>query len=116
MRGRACWTFSDGTCARRWRPNRMRRVLLALLASAVLLAPATTPAQGAGTYVIPVDLPLTGPASFFGQSEAALLRLFEKTVNAQNGIHGVPLEFQFLDDQSNPQIAVQLVSAALANK
>lgn len=94
----------------------MRRALLALLASVALFAPAAVPALGAATYVIPVDLPLTGPGSFFGQSEAALLRLFEKTVNAQNGIHGAPLEFRFLDDQSNPQVALQLVSAALADK
>lgn len=95
----------------------MRSAIVALLAGALLLARAAVPAAGAtAPYTIPVDLPLTGPGSFFGQSQAAMLRLYQKTINAQNGIHGAPVEFQFLDDQSSPQVALQLVTAALANK
>jgi branched-chain amino acid transport system substrate-binding protein len=96
-------------------PDRVRAAFAALLLGWLALAAASVPASGAGTFVIPVDLPLTGPGSFFGQSEAQILRIYQKLANAQHGIHGVPLEFQFLDDQSSPQVALQLTGSALAN-
>jgi branched-chain amino acid transport system substrate-binding protein len=92
----------------------VRAVLLAL--ALLSLGAAAAPASGATPYVIPIDLPLTGPAGFFGQAMGQLLRLYEKHVNEQGGIHGAPVQFAFSDNQSNPQVGLQLVTAALANK
>jgi branched-chain amino acid transport system substrate-binding protein len=89
------------------------RVLAAILA---IVVGGASPSRAADTYVIPVDLPLTGSGSFFGQGEQQILRLLEKRVNDTGGIHGQPLHFDFLDDQSSPQIAVQVVSGAQASQ
>ena len=56
---------------------------------------------------------LTGYAAFLGKQENEALALKEKSVNAQGGIHGKPLRFHHDDDQSSPQLAVQLVNGLL---
>ena len=84
--------------------------ILALMVGGISSAPA------ADTYTIPVDLPLTGSGSFFGQGEQQILRLLEKRVNDTGGVHGQPLHFDFQDDQSIPQIAVQVISNMQASK
>ena len=56
---------------------------------------------------IPVVLPLTGGAAFLGQGERDALRIVEGVVNAGGG---TAVHFNFLDDQSSPQTAVQLAS------
>lgn len=94
----------------------IRTALLALILCSLAFPAAGITAMGATPDIVPVDLPLTGPGSFFGQSQAQMLRLYEKVSNAQNGIHGAPVDFQILDDESSPQVAVQLVGSALANR
>ena len=84
--------------------------LLALAVSAGLVAPALA----AEEIAIPVIISLTGPASFFGQKEQASLRVLETTVNAAGGIRGRNVKFEFSDDESNPQVAVQLASGLIA--
>ena len=91
-------------------------VLRAFAGILALLIGGVSPAPGADTYVIPVDLPQTGSGSLFGQGELAILRLLEKRVNDTGGIHGQPLHFDFLDDQSIPQNAVQVISNMQAAK
>ena len=66
------------------------------------------------TYDIQVIDDLTGAAAFLGKEEQQALELFEKLVNQQGGLEGRKLRFVFHDDQSNPQIAVQLTSEVLA--
>src|ERR1700689_83470 len=67
-------------------------------------------------YDIQVLLPLTGPAAFLGKGEQQALQFAEKTVNDAGGIQGRPVKFIFHDDQTNPQVAVQLATDILASK
>jgi branched-chain amino acid transport system substrate-binding protein len=65
-------------------------------------------ARAADPVEIPVVLPLTGGAAFLGQGERAALQIVQKVANAAGGIKGAPVQFSFHDDQSSPQVAVQL--------
>lgn len=79
-----------------------------------LLALALPGMAAAANYDINVILPVTGPASFLGAAEKTSIQLVEKQVNAEGGIHGTDVHFVFHDDQSNPQVTVQLASRILA--
>jgi branched-chain amino acid transport system substrate-binding protein len=83
----------------------MNRLFAALCAGLCALA-----AQAADPYKIDVITSLTGGASFLGKGEQQALQLLEKSVNKTGGLNGQPLEFTFYDDQSSPQVAVQLGS------
>jgi branched-chain amino acid transport system substrate-binding protein len=63
---------------------------------------------------INVILPLTGGGAFLGKAEQQALIQFEKAANADGGIHGQTLKFVFHDDQSSPQVAVQLANQVKA--
>ena len=63
---------------------------------------------------INVILPLTGGGAFLGKAEQQALVQFEKAANAGGGIHGEALKFVFHDDQSSPQVAVQLANQVKA--
>ena len=93
----------------------MRKTLPIPGALALLLL-AALPARAAGPYVIDVMLPLTGGAAFLGKGEQQSLELVEKVVNDTGGIKGEKLELVFHDDQSNPQISVQLTNGLIAKK
>ena len=73
-------------------------------------------AEAADPYRIDVILPLTGAGAFLGKGEQQSLQLAEKAVNASGGIRGRPLEFVFHDDQTSPQLGVQLANTVIANK
>lgn len=60
--------------------------------------------------------PLTGPAAFVGTNTAKALAAAEDLVNRTGGIKGRPVKFVISDDQSNPQVAVQIVSQYLTKK
>jgi branched-chain amino acid transport system substrate-binding protein len=64
----------------------------------------------AESYRIPTVLPLTGSGAFIGQAEQATLDMVKKMVNGTGGIEGQPVEFQYYDDQTNPQTGVQLLT------
>jgi branched-chain amino acid transport system substrate-binding protein len=81
-----------------------------LLAASLLVAAAPAPVD------IPVVLPLTGGAAFLGQGERTALQIAEKVINDQGGVAGAPVHFDFHDDQSSPQVAVQLASQIKAEK
>jgi branched-chain amino acid transport system substrate-binding protein len=89
----------------------------ALFAAALLLG-ALLPcgARAAEPYEIDVILPLTGPTTFVGKGSQAGLQGVEDVVNKAGGINGRPIHFVFADDQSNPQVTVQLANALLAKK
>jgi branched-chain amino acid transport system substrate-binding protein len=72
------------------------------------------PAAAAPAVEIPVILSLTGGGAFLGKQEHEALTIAEKLANDTGGIHGAPVHFAFQDDQSSPQLAVQLADAALA--
>jgi branched-chain amino acid transport system substrate-binding protein len=95
----------------------LRRALTAALAAVVLVAaprawaaerPASEP------YDIHVILSLTGGGAFLGKAEIVSMQLAEKVVNSRGGIGGRLVRFVFHDDQTSPQLAVQLANQAIA--
>lgn len=66
-------------------------------------------------YVIDVIIGLTGVDSFTGSAVwAPGLRAFAKYANQTGGINGRPLKFDIHDDQTTPQISVQLAAQVIA--
>jgi len=84
-----------------------------VLVAAVLLQGVTFASAG-DTQEINVILPLTGGGAFLGKGEQLSLQQYEKVVNGTGGIHGKQLKFVFHDDQSSPQVAVQLANQVKA--
>ena len=68
------------------------------------------------TYDINVILPLTGGGAFLGKAEQQALQQYEKVVNSNGGIHQRQVRFVFHDDQTSPQVAVQLANQVKLNK
>jgi branched-chain amino acid transport system substrate-binding protein len=72
-------------------------------------------ASAAGEPIeINVILSLSGQVAFLGRAEQQSLQLLETTVNKNGGINGRPVKFVIADDQSNPQVAIQLTNALLS--
>lgn len=94
----------------------MKSKLTALALGLVLAARAAGAAPVGAPYDLPVILPLTGGGAFLGQGHRASLEILAETVNESDGIRGRPLHFVFHDDQSSPQVAVQLADEVLADK
>jgi branched-chain amino acid transport system substrate-binding protein len=88
----------------------------AFVAIGITLTPVISPTFAVEPYNINVILPLTGGASFAGKGEKVALDVFQATINKDGGINGAPLQFVFHDDQTNPQVTVQLASDIVANK
>jgi branched-chain amino acid transport system substrate-binding protein len=99
-------------------PIPAKRFAGAAVAAALMLlaAPGALPAAAADPFEIPVVMPLTGGGAFLGTSELQSLQIIEKMVNKSGGIKGRPIHFAVQDDQSNPQVAIQLTNGALAKK
>ena len=96
---------------------KLRSFLWAAASAPLLLAGiAGLPATAAEPYSIQTIIAQTGPASFLGKGEQQALELAEKAVNAKGGIKGRPVKFVFHDDQTNPQVAVQLATQMIADK
>jgi branched-chain amino acid transport system substrate-binding protein len=95
--------------------TRMLTQLAALALVAGLIGiPAASPA--AVPFEIDTFEPLTGQAAFLGQQTAKALTAIEDYVNVHGGINGRPLKIVLADDQSSPQVAVQIASGYLAKK
>jgi branched-chain amino acid transport system substrate-binding protein len=60
--------------------------------------------------------PLSGGAAFLGQAQSASLAALQDVVNKQGGINGRPVRIVMEDDQSSPQVAVQLASQIVATR
>lgn len=92
------------------------RLVLSILAgwAGLSLSPATAPA--AEPYDIDVIVPLTGPAASLGSAEQVALQKAEAVLTGEQGIAGRPVHFVFHDDQSSPQVAVQLATQIVAAK
>ncbi len=93
--------------------HRARRRAAVVLAVA-FLASAAPAARAADPYEINAILDLTGYASFVGTTQLQALKALEAYVNKNGGIGGRPISFVVADDQSNPQITVQLVQGLIA--
>jgi branched-chain amino acid transport system substrate-binding protein len=74
-----------------------------------------TATQAADPYDINVIVPLTGGGSFAGKGQQVNLDALAAVVNKDGGIDGRPVHFVYSDDQTSPQIAVQLANQVLAN-
>jgi branched-chain amino acid transport system substrate-binding protein len=88
-----------------------RRLLLAgafVVTAAFCASTPVVPAED--PFEINVILPMTGGGAFLGKQDAATLAIIESRVNKTDGIKGRPIKFHIYDDQSNPQIAVELTN------
>lgn len=83
-------------------------VLLAASANRAARAQDRTP------YELNGILSTTGFGSFLGAPASQTFKAIEGYVNATGGIHGRPIQMNVLDDQSNPQTAVQLANGLIA--
>lgn len=92
-----------------------RRLLTRLVLCLALLAMPRL-AGAADPYDVYVLLPLTGSVSFYANSQQQALKTVEAYINKTGGIGGRPLHFVIQDDQSNPQIDVQLANEIFAKK
>lgn len=86
----------------------------ALFAAVVTLAMLPLRAVGADPFEINVIVPLTGGGAFLGRSEQIALGVAEEVVNKEGGIEGRPVHFVVQDDQTIPQVGVQLLNGLLA--
>jgi len=68
----------------------------------------------ADPFEINAVLPMTGSSAFSGSSMSRTLSIIEKHVNATGGIGGRPVHFVISDDQSTPQLSVQIVNGLVA--
>jgi branched-chain amino acid transport system substrate-binding protein len=94
----------------------MRKTLIALGFVVAFLTNGGGAARAAETYDIHVILPLTGNGAFLGQGHRDSLDTLAEIVNQSNGIDGRNLRFVYHDDQSNPQVSVQLATEIIAQK
>ena len=89
------------------------RIIAAILLLAVAVPAAGRPAQAADPIEIPAILPITGPAAFLGRAYTETLKIIEDRTNSSGGVKGRPIHFVISDDQTSPQLAVQLTNSAL---
>ncbi len=95
-------------------PSGYRLFTSVCLALALIGLPAA--GRSAEPFQIYVLLPLTGGSTFIGQGAKAAFEALQKYVNDSGGINGRPLEFLYRDDETKPQVAVQIVNTILAGK
>jgi branched-chain amino acid transport system substrate-binding protein len=90
--------------------------LIGAVAGLLLVASVTGRAE-AQPYDIHVVLPMTGGGSFVGKGQQENLSALEAEVNRSGGLgSGRTVHFVYHDDQSTPQVAVQLLTEIIASK
>ena len=87
------------------------RVAALVLTAAFAAAPALAADDN---YDLNVIIPLTGGGAFLGKAENQALGVAASVINKDGGIHGKKLNLVVHDDQSSPQVAVQLMSQVIA--
>jgi branched-chain amino acid transport system substrate-binding protein len=85
---------------------------LAVLIAGIVAGPARAADQ---PYDINVVLPLSGNAAFVGEGGKQAFELVGGLINRDGGINGHPVQFNYLDDQSSPQVAVQHTTQVVAD-
>jgi branched-chain amino acid transport system substrate-binding protein len=86
----------------------------ATLAAAAILMVATAGRAAADELAINAILALTGNGAFLAGGQKKVLELLAETTNEDGGIDGRTVRFVFHDDQSSPQVAVQLLNDIVA--
>jgi len=84
----------------------LRAAVLALCGLGLAVWP-IRPALAANEITIHVILPITGPEAFLGKQGKTALDIAQKLVNARGG---APVQIVYHDDQSMPEVVVQLLS------
>lgn len=96
----------------------MRRTLARAAAASALLVGLLVAAPGATLAADPIVVhgivPLTGAGAFIGLGQKATLDVVVDTVNRSGGIDGRNLQIVLHDDQTSPQVAVQLLNQIMA--
>lgn len=94
--------------------------MLSLLTAAAVLSGVAVSLRPAFAQPAPLEidaiLALTGPAAFIGTAEKQSLGLIETLTNQAGGIKGRPIKFVIADDESNPQVSLQLTNALAGKK
>jgi branched-chain amino acid transport system substrate-binding protein len=93
-----------------------RTAAVALVAALALSIGLVAPAQSADPVEINIITPLTGGGAFLGNTQAKALEQLAIIENKNGGIKGRPIKLNFLDDQTNPQVTVQLANSLIAKK
>jgi branched-chain amino acid transport system substrate-binding protein len=86
------------------------------VALAALIAIVPFSVQAAEPFEINAILSLTGSAAFLGKAQEISLGIIEQQTNKSGGIEGRPIKFVIFDDQSNPQVGVQLMNGVIAKQ
>jgi len=95
-------------------PKARSRTARAILAIATFFVPSVaTAADPLDIYVL---LPMTGNVAFIGTPESQSLHAVEAWANRTGGVGGRPVRFVVEDDQSNPQVDVQLATQIIAKR
>jgi branched-chain amino acid transport system substrate-binding protein len=92
------------------------RLRTSFAAAALLLVTALAGSAAEPPLEINTILSLTGQAAFIGTTYAKTLQALETSVNKSGGLKGRSVHFAIQDDQSSPQVAVQLANGLLAAK
>src|SRR6185312_7224426 len=92
----------------------MKRLRPARLAAAALMPLMMASGARAEDYAINAILSLTGNGAFLAGGQKKVLELLAENANEHDGIGGKTVRFVFHDDQSSPQVAVQLLNEIMA--
>ena len=90
----------------------MRLFLAALTAALIAVLPCAT--RAADPFEINVIIPLSGPGTFLGHAWQQAMEALETQTNRTGGIQGRQVHFVIQDDQSQPQVALQLAQGIIA--
>lgn len=92
----------------------MMRLEWARLAAAALTMLLMMSGSRAEDYAINTILSLTGNGAFLAGGQKKVLDLLAENANEHGGVGGKRVRFIFHDDQSSPQVAVQLLNEIMA--
>ncbi|HXP93784.1 MAG TPA: ABC transporter substrate-binding protein [Candidatus Binatia bacterium] len=94
----------------------MRRLTTLLLGALLTVMVIGARANAADTYDVYAETSQTGQGAFVGTGQTTAIRAAEKFINRTGGIHGRPVRFIVQDDQTNPQLAVQIFNDMVSKK
>jgi branched-chain amino acid transport system substrate-binding protein len=89
---------------------------LRMAAAALGLATLASGAASAADYEIHVVIPTSGGGAFAGKGQQDSLDALASVVNKGGGLFGQNVKFVYHDDQTSPQVAVQLTNEVIAGK
>jgi branched-chain amino acid transport system substrate-binding protein len=92
----------------------LQKIFASAALTALLVSAAPVSAADTSPFEIESIASLTGAGAYIGQGQQDTLRRVEDSVNKSGGIHGRPVHFVVYDDQTNPQLSVQLMNQILA--